>query len=131
MAKINVSQFAILADNAPEDGLSYTVGINFGGAPDARRVACEFSIEFDHGEKALLKLAVFCEFDIMAADWDERVNAGILTLTKSELGLFANQAVGVARGILFCKTEGTPFGRFIVPPINLETLISEDLNITI
>lgn len=130
MAKINVSQFAILADNAPSEGLSYTVGLRFCGATKVKRVGCEFSVEFMHSEKTILKLIIFCEFDIMPEDWDGRTENDELVIKKDELGYFANQTVGVARGIMFCKTENTPFSQFIVPPINLTKLIKEDFLIS-
>ena len=131
MIKINVSQFAILADAAPEDNLTYTVGLRFLGASEAKRVACEFTVEFAHLDKPIVKLAMLCEFDILPTDWDERIKDNAITLTKDELGFFANQTVGVARGVMFCKTEGTPFSHFIVPPVNLVSLITEDFTIKI
>ncbi len=126
MAKINVSQFAILADMVPLSGLSYTVELGFKGAVNAKRIGCDFSVEFAHNDKAILKLGVFCEFDINPDDWNERMKDNKVTFTKDELGFFANQTVGVARGILFCKTEGTPFSVFILPPVNLVSLIKDD-----
>lgn len=126
MAKINVSQFAILADTVPSDGLSYSVELGFRAATSAKRIACDFAVEFTHNDKPIIKLGVFCEFDIKPEDWDRRINGNTLTITKDELGFFANQTVGVSRGIMFCKTEGTPFSQFIVPPINLITLIKDD-----
>ncbi len=126
MAKINVNQFAILTDSVPTDDISYTVQLQFMTATDFKRVGCEFSVEFAHDDKAILKLTTFCEFDIHPDDWLERINDNIISFSKEDLGYFANQTVGVARGIMFSKTEGTPFCQFIVPPINLVELIKED-----
>lgn len=131
MAKINVAQFAILADTAPTDGISYSVGIGFRSATNAKRIGCDFSVEFIHDDKPLIKLGVFCEFDILPEDWDNRVKDCLLTITKDELGFFANQTVGVARGIMYCKTEGTPFNQFIIPPINLDKAITDEFIINI
>lgn len=131
MAKISVKQFAILTDTVPTDGLSYIVGMQFKTATEFRRVGCEFSVEFAHDDKAILKLTIFCEFDIQPDDWAEHIIENALLITKEDLGYFANQTVGVARGIMFCKTESTPFCQFIVPPINLTELIKEDLKVEI
>ena len=35
--------------------------------------------------------------------------------------------IGTARGILHSKTEGTKFNKFILPSINLTTMINEDM----
>lgn len=131
MAKINVTQFAILSDTVPQEGLTYTVELGFKGATDAKRLGCDFSVEFAQGERPLIKLSVFCEFDILPEDWDRQISDGRLIISKDDLGFFANQTVGVARGVLFCKTEGTPFSQFIIPPINLVQLITDDFNIEI
>lgn len=129
MVKINVEQFAILTDVVPDSGLSYTVELLFKSATEAKRIGCSFTVEFAHDEKPILKLGIFCEFNIHPDDWDAHVSNGSIIITKDELGYFANQTVGTARGIMYCKTEGTPFGQFILPPINLTKLIEEDFTI--
>ncbi len=63
----------------------------------------------------------------MPKDWDSLISDDVITFRKNDLGFFANQTVGVARGIMFCKTEGTPFSQYILPPVNLESLIKEDI----
>lgn len=128
MTKISISQFAILANAVPVDGMTYTINVSFQCATEAKRIACEFSVEFD-SDKPLVKLGVFCEFDIKPEDWDSRVIDAKLNIPKEELCIFANQTVGVARGIMFCKTDGTPFSQLIVPPINLVSLIKDDFTI--
>ncbi len=129
MAKINIDQFAILADKAPTEGLAYTVNLGFGGAPNAKRIECVFSVEFVYNEKPILKLGISCEFDIQPEDWDKCINNNILSISKKDLGFFANQTVGAARGIMFCKTEGTDFWNFILPPIDLTKILDEDLTL--
>ena len=127
LAKISVSQFAILSDSAPTEEVTYTIGLGFKWSAEAKRIGCEFSIAFASQEKPFIKLDTFCEFDIMPKDWDSLISDDVITFRKNDLGFFANQTVGVARGIMFCKTEGTPFGQYILPPVNLESLIKEDI----
>jgi len=131
MAKINVDQFAILTDMVPDSGLSYTVELGFKSATEAKRIGCTFTVEFAHNDKTIIKLGIFCEFDIQPDDWDARIADNSVVITKEELGYFANQTVGAARGIMYCKTEGTPFGQLIVPPVNLTKLIGEDYTIAL
>ncbi len=126
MVKINVDQFATLVNYFPDEGLSYTVEVGFKSASSAKRIACVFSIELAHDERTILKLAISCEYDIQPDDWINRITNNTLIINKAELGFFANQTVGVARGVMFCKTEETPFSQFIMPPINLTKLIKED-----
>jgi hypothetical protein len=39
--------------------------------------------------------------------------------------------VGTIRGILHCKTEGTPFNALILPPINVSEMVTGDLELPI
>lgn len=127
MSKISIGQFAILTDTPRMEGLTYSVGVGFSDDPKSRRVACGFSIEFSHGEEMVLKLESTCEFDMHPDDWNNSIKEGRITIHKQDLGYYATQTVGAARGILFCKTDGTPFNQLIIPPINLTELIKEDL----
>lgn len=129
MAKINVDQFAILADKAPYEGVSYSVGFGFNVAANASRIACIFTIDFSFSEKPILKLSINCEFDVHEEDWNNRIKDDTLSISKEDLGFFANQTVGAARGILFCKTENSDFRDYILPPINLTDILDEDLEI--
>lgn len=136
MAKINIDQFAILTDIVPYGDLSFTVSVGFKVAFNVKRIACEFGVTFSNTdgnreEKKILLLEETCEFDIHPEDWDILIENSRLTVSPQDLCLLANQAVGVARGVLYCKTENTPFTQFILPPINLTTLIKDNLIVDI
>ncbi len=127
MVRINVDQFALLVDKAPDEGLSYTVNLGFKGAANANRLSCEFAVEFAHNNRPIIKLGIMCEFDIHPEDWDKCIKDNVLTISKNDLGFLGSQTVGVARGVMHCKTEGTNFWNFILPPIDLTKIINEDL----
>ena len=131
MAKINVEQFAILTDNPPVDNITYTIGIDFKYSLEGKRIACVFSFSFNYNDNdkdyKFITLNIMCEFDIHPSDWQRSIKDNKLTVKKDMLGFFANQTVGVARGILHCKTEGTPFNGYIIPPVNLTEFIDQDL----
>lgn len=134
MIKINVDQFAILADQLPTGDMSYSVRTGFRFAPDARRIACTFEVTFDEKDgdnvdKKIIVLEETCEFEIQPVDWDNLITDNKLTITPQDLCMLANQTVGVARGLLYSKTENTPFTQFILPPVNLTTLITEPITI--
>lgn len=127
MTRISVDQFALLVDKAPSEGISYSVGFGFNGAINASLIACMFTIDFSYNDKTILKLSITCEFDVHEDDWNNRIKDNILSISKEDLRFFANQTVGAARGILFCKTENSDFRNYILPPINLTTILEEDL----
>lgn len=127
MVKINVGQFAILADEIPEGNIDYSIGLGFRYSIEGKRIAVEFSYAYEADGNKFLLLEMSCEFEIHTEDWDKAVVDGVLTIPKVMLEFFATQTVGTARGILFCKTEGTPFNHMILPPINVSKMIKNDL----
>ena len=68
-----------------------------------------------------------CEFDIHPEDWETMVKDDEVKVSKETLCYLAAQTVGVARGVLYCKTEATPFDELILPPINVAEMINGDL----
>lgn len=39
--------------------------------------------------------------------------------------MLAVQTVGASRGVLFCKTECTPFANLILPPVNVAAMLDD------
>lgn len=128
MIKINVEQFAIIASEVPDSPVSVSTGIAFMYSTEAHRIACSFDIEYLTDEEKLLKLKTRCEFEIHSEDWNNFIGGNRLKIPKTLLEYFAVHTVGTARGILFCKTEGTPFNNFIIPPIDVASIITEGID---
>lgn len=80
----------------------------------------------------MLMLQITCEFEINPGDWKENlVNGETVTIPKDTLEYFAVHTIGTARGILHCKTEGTPFNGIVLPPLDATKLVKGDLKINI
>lgn len=131
MVGIKIRQFAILAETPPAEDITYRVGIGTQYSVEAHRIGIDFSCQFEHNESRFIVFDMFCEFEIHPNDWNGAINDGRIVISKPMLEYFASQTVGAARGILYCKTEGTPFSHFFIPPINITNFIKEDLSITI
>lgn len=129
MVKINVEQFAILASTLPSDTpISFSTELSFMYSIVGKRVACSFNIEFITPDDKLLMLKMSCEFGIHPDDWNKFITGNRLVIPKSLLEFFAVHTIGTARGILFCKTEGTPFNSLIIPPIDVASMIQEGID---
>lgn len=128
MFRINVPQFAILKESMPAGNINLNTQLEFGYIADARRVSCEMKFDFSSEETAFITMILRCEFEVFKDDWDAFIKESTLTIPKSVLELFAVHTVGTARGIMFCRTEGTPFNYIIIPPINVSEMISSDLS---
>lgn len=127
MAKINISQFAILSERPPEDNIEYDIGLGFKYSLEGQRIAAEFSYSYEDDKGKFLLLDISCEFDVHPDDWNAAIKENVLTIPKVMLEYFAAQTVGTARGILHCKTEGTPFNYLIIPSVNVSKMIASDL----
>lgn len=129
MRQIKVNQFAILVNDAPTGEIPVEFGIQFKTDIVGKWIAVAFKTQYLNGTTPLLILEVQCDFQVKPEDWDSLVSDGKLVFPVDFLRHIALHTVGSARGILFCKTEGSPFSRFILPPVNLENMINQDLEI--
>ena len=127
MFGIHLDQFAILADKTPANAMEMKVGVNFKYADEGRKIACSAKFDFVHEQKALMVLAVNCEFEIQEEDFRKLRADKKTIINKNLLEFFTVHTIGTARGILFCKTESTPFNSVIIPPINVSEIIKNDM----
>ena len=129
MRRIRVNQFAILANDAPTGEIPVEFGIQFKTDIVGKWIAVAFKTQYLNGTTPLLLLEVQCDFQVKPEDWDSLSTDGKLVFPIGFLRHIALHTVGSARGILFCKTEGSPFNSFILPLVNLEAMINQDLEI--
>lgn len=90
-------------------------------------IVCRFKTSFRANAETFLILAVACLFSIeprtmghMKVGHELRIPKGL----AHHLGIIT---VGTARGVLHAKTEGTLYNRFVLPTINIEEQIQEDI----
>ena len=129
MRQIKVNQFAILVDDAPSGEIPVEFGVQFKTDTVGKWIAVAFKTQYLNGSTPLLLLEIQCDFQVKPEDWDSLVTNGKLVFPVEFLRHIALHTVGSARGILFCKTEGSPFNRFILPLVNLEAMINQDMEI--
>lgn len=126
MEQIKIEQFAILSDNIPDNGFNIETEISFGAVKDQNIICLKLKNSFVSEEKTILTLVISCFFAIHPDSWKECTKDGVTTIGKKKAAHMAMHAFGTARGILFCKTEGTPFQQIILPPTNVEEICKED-----
>lgn len=131
MYNIKTDQFAILSETMPPDGIVLNVGIRFKYADNGKRIGCIAEFLFSAGDEKILILNLTCEFEINPDDWKGLVDGEVAVIPKNILEYFAVHTIGTARGILHCKTEGTPFNGIVLPPLDATKLVKGDLKINI
>lgn len=131
MFKINVEQFAILANELPTDieELSLETRLGFKAAENCK-VAPMAKFIIAKGGTPILLIEVCCEFEIHPDDWKNMLSKDEVVVSKETLEYLTAQTVGVTRGILYCKTENTPFSIFVLPSINVASMIKGDVVIS-
>ncbi|MFI3240859.1 MAG: hypothetical protein R3Y22_09820, partial [Bacteroidales bacterium] len=70
-----------------------------------------------------------CVYAIKPADWEKLKQGDTMIIDKGFLSYLAMQTIGTARGILHAKTEDTAFNIYIIPPINTQDVIKNNLKI--
>lgn len=130
MDKIGILQFAILqTELIPQDYYLNTT-LAFKTDPESQHAACITKFEFNKKENELLLIIeVQCEFVIHPDDWKLlKKNEETVDIPQDILELFAVQTIGATRGILFTKTEGTPYGmsNYILPPVNVHEIMTAE-----
>lgn len=129
MTKITIKQFAILAETAPSDDISLNTELDFKISGEHKIVGVNETFTFVSHGNIFLKLELFCEFLVPKTNWESLVKGENIIFPKDFLQIIASQTVGTARGILFCKTENTPFAEYIIPPINITKMVIQDVAI--
>lgn len=126
MFKINVDQFAILADN-PVPNVKIDNKMSLDISQENRNIRINMTFNFSDGTNSLMLLKMNCEFNVHQEDWSRFQTEDKIVIPKSIIDYFVVQTVGTARGILHCKTEGSPFNYIVLPPMDVSQMVKEDI----
>lgn len=94
-----------------------------------KHIGAYVAFTFRQSEKIFIELVVSCHFKIKADAWNTFATTkgdDIIVVPKGFLAHLAMITIGTARGILFAKTENTPFSSFMIPTIDVVKAISKD-----
>lgn len=129
IAHIQTLQFALFPEkyiNGQE--VLINTNVSFGYKSDLSQIRNTLSVQYVQGSDLLLLLQINCYYDIAPE--------GISSLKEERkipvdfLRYMATISVGIARGIIHEKTEGSVLNPVVLPPVNLVETIKEDLSIT-
>ena len=128
---IQMEQFAWFEENLKESDLveiELATQIHFKLNPQHQIVRNFVGVTFQQQQKPFLKINMSCAFKIeetvLKALTDETHSK--IVLPKHFLQHLVVITIGTIRGALFAKTEGTIFNRFIIPTLNVTTLVQTD-----
>lgn len=126
---IKTEQFAIIEDNyipnsTTELGSEFQFKIN----QKNKQIGTFVEFEFRQKKKTFLKIQISCHFSIAENSWRNLINNNKLVVPKEFIAHLAMIATDTSRGVLFAKTEGTSFSKYIIPTLNLNDMIKEDIS---
>lgn len=131
MTRISVNQFAILTEIFSTNtlkSLKLDSKIEFNYSFDEKNIETKAKFSYLDKNELIMILEISCLFEIALEDWNKFIHKnGDFILPRGFLCHIAMHTIGTARGIQFCKTESTPFNALILPAINVENLIHDDI----
>lgn len=131
LRKITTEQFAVIesAFDEKNDNIELVTNLRFGFNIEKRMVIPLLSINFSQNKNPFLLLEIGCHFEIIQEHWSKLINIdnNEIRLPKSITLHLVMLSIGTLRGVLHAKTENTFFNRFLVPTLNVNDLVKEDI----
>ena len=125
---IRTEQFAMFEDQfSAKKAVDLESKFHFKLNREAKRIGVFTTFQFEQSKKPFIKLVTSCHFNIEEGAWNEFTNEIEIRFPASFVRHLGMLTVGTARGILHCKTEGTPFNEFILPTINVAEMVKKDV----
>lgn len=126
---IKTEQFAILEENfSSEKEISLAANLQFKINSKNKQMGVFLGFEFIQEKTVLLKIIVSCHFKIEDLAWNSLIDEDKIIFPKDFLAHLAMITTGTARGVLFAKTEDTPFAKYIIPTLNVAELVEKDVS---
>lgn len=123
--------FAIIEKSYNKTGkVNFETNLRFGLDIESRSVACNARFEYENKKGSpFLILELQAIFQIEERDFSSKVKQSKSTylIVRDLAAHFAVLTIGAARGVLHSKTEGTNFNEYLLPTIDVNNLLKEDL----
>jgi hypothetical protein len=126
---IKIEQFAVFENNyMPDTETGLGTEIQFKIDKENKHIGSFLGFEFVQADKTFIKIVVSCHFKIKEDAWSNFLSPhkDKLIVPKEFLTHLAMITTGTTRGVLFAKTDGTKFAKFIIPTIDLANIILND-----
>ncbi len=131
LKRIATEQFAIVEEAFEEKAkINLNTNLRFAINKEQRLVGIFSLFRFEQKKVPFLLIEVSCHFQIDDDSWKEfsSVQPSKIVIPKGFMSHLAMLSVGTTRGILHTKTEGSRFNQFILPTINVASLIKQDVS---
>lgn len=130
--QITTEEFATIEENLTHDGKVQLINqLSFAVDNDNLAIKCTLKVSFNIDKNAFLILQASCEFQIEPNAWNEMLNSKkqLLTIDKTFATHLALLTTGTLRGILHAKTENTIYNQYVLPTLNVNEMVPENIKI--
>ncbi len=123
--RIETVQFAAFPEsNVVGQDIAINTTVGFSIKSDLSNIRNTLKINYVQGEKLLLIVEINCYFAIDKEGVEAIKEKG--NVPVDFLRYMGTISVGIARGVIHVKTEGTTLNAVVLPPINLVEMIKTD-----
>ena len=124
--RLETLQFAMFPDRFVNGkDVEIRSGFGFDVKNDYSTIRHIVDFEFYQDEELILTLKIACYFELAPETQKEIEKEQVIPVDF--LRYMGTISVGLARGVIHAKTEGTVLNSVVLPPINLVDAIKEDL----
>ena len=124
--RIETNQFAIFPDKVVNrEDISVEVNLNFSLGEGLSPLKNVTNIQYTQNGNLVLVLEISCFYSI--SDEGQQAIRKEGKIPVDFLRYMGSFSVGIARGIIHARTEGTVLSPVVLPPINLNDTIDKDI----
>ena len=133
LGNIRTEQFAMFEDVLSSHNGTFEINnngsVSVGGDPTNRVITISVQSDFKIAEKIAMTIEVGTTFIIETSSWKMLKDNNTVTLPKDFVIHLESIALSITRGVLAAKTEGTCFSSYMIPLVNMASLVKDDVKI--
>lgn len=123
---ITAGQFATIQEptsNSVDIRLGVSIGTNF----DKRALGISTAFQFVNSDCVFMQIENTCHYEIEEEWWEANLNSsGEITLPSGFIKNLIALTINTTRGVLFAKTENTPYNKYFLPLLDANTIEADD-----
>ncbi|MFN8366667.1 MAG: hypothetical protein U0Y96_05435 [Candidatus Kapaibacterium sp.] len=125
---IQTEQFALFPQRIENvNEFDVRVHQNIGYNLDTSSIAIQIRFELVQNNYIVALIQSVCSYSIEPKSWANMFDNNTIVLPRDFVIHIVSLTIGAIRGIFHAKTEGTVYNGFILPPIDLITLVPSDV----
>ncbi len=125
--KIDIMQFAMIEEAFKEIKFEIKTNLQMELLPEIKALRVVPTIHFIQGTAPFIILQTENIFSLDSKSWERLLNKNILKMPKGFLQHVSFLSIGAMRGILHVKTEKTRFNHIVLPTININEIVNDDV----